>query len=507
MLTDIQIKQIKKLEIEQETIEAQIKNFKEGFPYTQLIRPATINDGIIKLTDKQVNQWIEIYDEARDNLKIQKFIPASGAASRMFKELLEFQYHKKKYSDLETFPSLKLFFQNINRFAFFNDLKNILHTKNYDITELIENKQYGIILSTLLDSQELNFKSLPKGLLKFHSYSDDTRTSVEEHLIEAFNYALSNNTVNLHFTILPEHTTLFEKEFSHLKEKYEKKLAVKINFSWSYQKKSTDTIAVDMNNEPLLDEKGLLVFRPGGHGALLDNLNDIDADLIFIKNIDNVAKDYLKSITYRYKKAIAGLLIHYKKKISEFLSYVEWHDTYSAKKRKEISDFLEKELFVNVPGSFNSYKLFGEFIKLNLCKPIRVCGMVENKGESGGGPFWISNNNKELSLQIVETSQVNPNDSMQQEILNKSTHFNPVDIVCSIKDNTGNNYNLLKYRNPNTGYITEKTINEKKIKAQELPGLWNGSMAHWISIFVEIPVETFTPVKTVNDLLRKEHMK
>lgn len=495
MITDKQLKQIRKLEIEETQIEAQLKYFREGFEPANLSKPATIGDGIIKPNDEEIDSWIKQYDEFATNSKVIKFVPASGAASRMFKPVYEEIQSPGKSADA------KQVLGNIMKFAFFNDLKSNLSKKGIDISK---NENAGKVLNEIVDVQGLNYGSLPKGLLLFHSYLNGTRTPVEEHLVEALKHASSKDGISLHFTISPEHEAIFKQEFSKLTGLYEKETGKKVTITYSFQKKSTDTIAVDMNNEPVLDKNGLFTFRPGGHGALLENLNDIEADLIFIKNIDNIVPDYLKAVTIRYKKAIAGFLVQIKQLVGEILTYLEWHDSYTEKRKREIAAFMDKYFGVKVPEGLEN-TVYAGYIKSKLDKPIRICGMVKNVGEPGGGPFWVINRKGELKLQIIESSQVNLNDTKQKQIFNSATHFNPVDIVCYTKDYTGHHFNLLKYRDSSTGFISEKSLNGQKIKVQELPGLWNGSMAHWITLFVEVPLETFNPVKSINDLLRKEH--
>ncbi len=495
MFSDKQIKQLNHLGIEDSQIELQLKYFNEGFEPANLSKPAVVGDGILKPDDKQIDTWIQEFDEFSKTSKIIKFVPASGAASRMFKPLYEEIESPGKSNDA------KQVLQNITKLAFYNQLKLSLSKKGIDIDKP-ENATK--VLKEIIDPQGLNYGSLPKGLLLFHSYLNGSRTPVEEHLIESIKHATSKDGLHLHFTISPEHEKDFTAEFGRLKELYEKETNRKIEISNSFQKKSTDTIAVDLNNNPILDENELLTFRPGGHGALLENLNDLDADLFFIKNIDNIVPDYLKPITVRYKKALAGFLIQFKNQVAEILTFMEWHDTYSDKRRNDISAFMEKYLGIKVPENID-HSIFAGYVKSKLDKPIRICGMVKNVGEPGGGPFWVLNRKGELKLQIIESSQVNLNDAKQKEIFNSATHFNPVDLVCYVKDYSGHKFNLLKYRDSSTGFISGKSLNGKKIKVQELPGLWNGSMAHWITLFVEVPIETFNPVKTINDLLRKEH--
>jgi hypothetical protein len=494
MLTNKQLKQISDAGIDEQQIASQLKAFKEGFFYANLSKPATIGDGIILASDQEIEKWNQLYDEYAKTATIIKFVPASGAATRMFKGLFEYLEDNENKSEAE------LTIKNLKKFAFYNLLENKLSKEDINISKADKSE----IIRKILEPSGLNYSNLPKGLLQFHSYEEGPRTAVEEHFVEGLLYANSKGQANLHFTISPEHEKLFNIDFEILKRKYEDLQKVKLNISYSFQKKSTDTIAVTPDNEIVTDENGNLVFRPGGHGALLENLNDLDADIIFIKNIDNVVPDYLKPITIRYKKALAGLLIQIKQQINDILNYLEWHDSYTEKKKHDIANFMNRYLGIKIPEGLDN-TIFAGYIKSKIDKPIRICGMVKNAGEPGGGPFWTLNRKGEPALQIIESSQVDPKDPKQQEILNNATHFNPVDLVCYTKDFNGHKFNLLKDRDSYSGFISHKTIAGKKIKAQELPGLWNGSMAHWITLFVEVPLETFNPVKTVAYLLRKEH--
>jgi len=494
MLNQKQLEQIRNLGIDEEMINSQVKIFKDGFNYANLSKPATLGDGIIKASDKDIEKWTKIYDEFAVNSRIEKFVPASGAATRMFKTFYKYIENDGSKDEVENI------LKNIKKFAFY-DLLNTSFTKDGKNIQNADNKE---ILNKIINKNGLNYGNFPKGLICFHKYGNDARTALEEHVVEGLLYAISKGSLKLHFSISPEYENIFKNEFKTLIDKYEKLQKAKIEINYSFQKKSTDTIAVDMNNNPVIDENGLLVFRPGGHGALLENLNEIDADVIFIKNIDNVVPDYLKPLTVRYKKTLAGLLLHIKQQITDTLAYLEWHDSYTEKKRHEIGSFMETYLGIKVPDGIDN-TIYAGYIKSKIDKPIRICGIVKNAGEPGGGPFWVINRKGELSLQIIESSQVDPSNKKQQEILKSATHFNPVDLVCYTKDYTGHKFNLLKYRDPYSGFITEKTYNGQKIKAQELPGLWNGGMSHWITLFVEVPLETFNPVKTIDDLLRKEH--
>lgn len=497
MLSEIQKSQLHEAGIGPEQIEVQLKNFKDGFSYANLDRPATLNDGIIKPSESELASWSMIYDEFSINANIAKFVPASGAASRMFKAMFEYISKPVPTEDINQLV------QNINKFAFIDDLENSLKTKNKSLQEYIKANSIDEIIKEILFEQGLNYGNLPKGLLKFHKYQDGARTAVEEHIVEGLEYAVGKGLLNLHFTISPEHKTVFLEEFEKMYKNYTLE-GKKLSITYSFQKKSTDTIAVGLDNQPILSENGQFVFRPGGHGALLENLNDIDADLVFIKNIDNVVPDYLKYHTVKYKKALAGLTVKIKKQIEDYFTYLELNDSYSDTRKNEISEFFKTYLGFKIPEGLDN-STYVSYIKSKLDKPIRVCGMVKNVGEPGGGPFWSLNRTGEPVLQIIESSQVNMKDTRQKSIFDGATHFNPVDLVCSIKDYTGKKFNLLQFRDSTAGFIAEKTMAGKKLKAQELPGLWNGSMAHWITIFVEVPLETFNPVKTFTDWLRIEH--
>jgi hypothetical protein len=358
----------------------------------------------------------------------------------------------------------------------------------------------------LLEDKWLGYGRLPKGLLRFHQYPDDARTAMEEHLVEGALYARNDaGQVNLHLTVSEEHLPLFEKLVSETCPRYEQKYNVRYSVSFSTQNPRTDTIAVDMNNAPFRLEDGSLMFRPGGHGALIDNLNQIDADIVFVKNIDNVSPDHLKEETVMYKKALAGILVEMQEKIAGYLQLIERGD-YSHQQVEELIYFLQNELCTKNPET----KLLEDaelilYIKRKLLRPLRVCGMVLNDGEPGGGPFFAVNPDGTFSLQIVEQSQLDKNNPKIQAMYTSGTHFNPVDLVCALKRPDGTKYHLPDYVDKNTGFISKKSKDGSELKALELPGLWNGAMSDWNTVFVEVPIETFNPVKTVNDLLRPQH--
>ncbi len=485
-------------------IEEQLEQFKKGFPYLSIVASASVDKGIMRITEDKQSLYLSEWEAYREqNRQILKFVPASGAASRMFKDL--FEYQDGSYNDPQT-SFEKKFFDEIEHFAFFNSLNNIcLKNEGKDIKQLIPEGNYKAIVSNLLHSKGLNYGQLAKGLLEFHRYPEGARTAMEEHLAEGAMYASNKNgMVNLHFTVSPEHRALFEDLVKNKKSFFEKRFGVKYDVSFSEQKSSTDTLAVDEKNDPFR-ENGQMVFRPGGHGALIQNLDDLDADIVFIKNIDNVVPDHFKQATVQYKQLIAGVLVKLQRKIFGYLHLIE-SGKYTHDQLIEMLHFLQTDLCIKNPET----KMLEDvelvlYIKSKLNRPLRVCGMVKNEGEPGGGPFLTVNQDGTTSLQILESSQIDLKDPAKKELFDKGTHFNPVDLVCALKNHHGEKYQLSQYIDKNTGFISNKSKNGKNLKALELPGLWNGAMSDWNTIFVEVPIETFNPVKTVNDLLRPEH--
>ena len=503
MFTSSDLKQLQALGISQGAAEQQVENFKKGFPFLRVVAPAVPPKGILQPDAKKMNELTATFENFEGTLL--KFTPASGAASRMFKSLFEAEeiLAKGEKLDLEgrAMKPVKEFFELLPKFAFYEELKKMLARQSVSI-EPINEAAYLPILQTLLNKNGMNYGALPKGLLKFHRYADGVRTAMEEHLVEAALYAKDkSNTAQLHFTVSPEHRALFEQLVKEVQPSYEKKYGVRYKISFSEQKKSTDTLAVDANNEPFRNADGSMLFRPGGHGALIENLNEQHADIVFVKNIDNVAPDAYKSETVRYKKALAGLLLQLRAKIFEYAETLE--KSQDEPLLKSIQAFFENELSFIFPKGWEKNRV--EYLKAKLNRPIRVCGMVKNVGEPGGGPFVAVNPDGSASLQIAESSQLNLNETATKAAFDSATHFNPVDLVCSYVDRKGKKYDLKKFRDSATGFISVKSKDGKELKAQELPGLWNGAMSDWTTVFVEVPLITFNPVKTVNDLLRKEH--
>ncbi|MFZ4523566.1 MAG: DUF4301 family protein [Bacteroidales bacterium] len=507
--------QINSKSIDLEHLNKQIAYFISGFPYIRLKRPATAGDGILVFNEEQINTLTAFFDKELPSLKVVKFVPASGAASRMFKNLFEFreQYTVDNAGEAlflkdRSFNSTFYFINHLSEIAFFNDLAAIILKSGQTIDQVLKAGQYATIIDKILGNEGLNYSNLPKALLKFHSYPEGSRTAAEEHLVEAAAYTRDlDNNARIHFTISAEHREKFLELFTEVKSRYESGFDVKYDITFSIQKPSTDIIAVDESNQPFREQNGSLLFRPGGHGALLENLNDINADLIFVKNIDNIVPDHLKSTTYQYKKLLGGYLLTLKETISDYLQKLDGSDL-SPAQIDEMIHFAQEKLFLDIPEDLHLSPVpeITRFLHHLFNRPLRVCGMVKNEGEPGGGPFWVTDEAGKLSLQIVESSQINLSDPGQKSIVDRATHFNPVDLVCSTRDYQGVPFNLPDFVDENTGFISMKSSGGKILKAQELPGLWNGAMAKWITLFVEVPIITFNPVKTVNDLLRKEHI-
>ena len=504
MLSQQDLKQIAEKGITEQQINVQLEEFKTGFPFLKLEAAAAIGKGIVAPDPQEKEKMIEAWNEykAAGN-KIVKFVPASGAASRMFKNM--FAFLTADY-DVPTTDFEKTYFDNIEKFAFYNALnEKCVENCGADIKALIAKGDYKAVVANMLNADGLNYGQLPKGLLLFHNYPEGPRTPMEEHLVEGALYAASNGEANVHFTVSHEHMALFEKKVEEKKNGYAQKYGIKYNISFSEQKPSTDTVAANPDNTPFRTEDGKLLFRPGGHGALIENLNEIDADVIFIKNIDNVVPDRLKQETVDYKQVIAGVLVTLQKKAFDYLKVLDTGN-YDHEQLEEIIRFVQRDLCCRK----SDIKLLEDaelviYLRNKLNRPMRVCGVVKNVGEPGGGPFLTYNQDGTVSLQILESSQIDKSNAEYQKMFTEGTHFNPVDLVCAVKDYKGQPFDLPKFVDKTTGFISSKSKNGKELKALELPGLWNGAMSDWNTIFVEVPLGTFNPVKTVNDLLREQH--
>ncbi len=505
MLTDNDLKTLKSRGITPEELQEQINRFKTGFPYLKIYDSARPGEGITVLTDSEQQGAIERWEQyLADGGEVTKFVPASGAASRMFKALFAFvdgeEEHPVEGSDVQKLIT------GIHKLAFFDELNNLLVNKySKDVDTLLAEGREKDIIAAIIKPDGMNYGNLPKGLLTFHHSDDGTRTPVEEQLMEGAQSARqADGTVNMHLTVSGSHREAFEKKLAEVRPSIEKKMGVKINVGMSEQKASTDTVAVNEDNT-LFRENGEMVFRPGGHGSLIQNLNDLDAQVVFIKNIDNVVPDKLRTDTLRYKKVLAGYLIELHDKVTGYISLID-NRLYTEEQLSEICAFMRRAFSFDSPA-IESLK--GEdlatYLRTKLDRPLRVCGMVKNEGEPGGGPYIVFNSDGSRSLQILESTQIDMDNDENRKMMAKATHFNPVDLVCYVRNAEGHKFDLTRYVDPQTGFISSKSLHGRSLKALELPGLWNGAMSDWNTAFVEVPVTTFNPVKTVNDLLRPQH--
>lgn len=457
-------------------LETQLKNFREGFPFLPVTRAASCGDGIRVLDAAGIEQAAARYDRAKESLRVVKFVPASGAATRMFKDLFEFVREGRRTAVVGELLA------NRRRFAFWPELRTIVGD-DADELRTVEN----------IVAEGLRYGETPKGLVSFHRYGDEVRKAVEEHLVEGAQYAAAGGEVKIHFTVSPEHLTRFEALLVEKIPGYESRFGVKYRISFSVQDPSTDTLAVNPDCTPFRRADGRLLFRPAGHGALIGNLGKIDADIVFVKNIDNVTTDARRGDTVLYKKALAGVLLALQERIFEYLMALE----VPGAELEPIAAFIENELCVKLPKDYGT-----PLLRRVLNRPIRVCGMVRNEGEPGGGPFWVAGADGLETLQIAESNQIAPE---KRKLMRSATHFNPVDLVCSFRTSKGGRFDLREFVDPATGFISRKSDGGRELLAQELPGLWNGAMARWNTVFVEVPITTFSPVKVVTDLLRPEH--
>lgn len=505
MLNKKDVKQIEENGHTIEEVAKQLETFAKGIPYSAIVTTASVGNGIEVISEEKQQQLIHIYETEKQQKELVKFVPASGAATRMFKFLYQFlkeydpdEESLNKYIKKGNHKALDVFVSNVKDFAFVNEVRSKIRElyPNYKTNK--KGKRAHYFIKAMLQPKGLGYRNLPKGLIPFHKYKKYYATAFEEQLYEAAFYASAKDNAYLHFTFSEAHVSKFKDEFEAVKSRLTKATKTKFHISYSFQKKETDTIAVNEDNKPFRDSNGNLIFRPSGHGALLENLNEVNADIVFIKNIDNViVRERVEEIA-QYKKMLAGKLIWLQQKAFDFLEKLS-SDTISEEEINDIRSFLWNHLNCKeLPQT--KEKLYE---KLN--RPIRVCGVVKNTGAPGGGPFWVKNNEGETTLQIVETAQIDMEDSHQKAIVNEATHFNPVDLVCGIRDFKGEKFDLKQYCDPDTGFISLKSQDGKPLKALELPGLWNGAMAKWNSVFIEVPLITFNPVKTVNDLLQPEH--
>ncbi|GGA79283.1 hypothetical protein GCM10008015_20000 [Flavobacterium palustre] len=511
-LSEQDFEQIREHGVSLENIKKELAIFKKGIAKMELVEAATVGNGILRLTEEEFVENASFFDDHKSNLKLLKFVPASGAASRMFKFLTaflnDFNIEKESinaYINRKKETKLPVFIVGMEKLPFFEMIYKKLKEEIQDFDSLSRDYKNYYFIKFMLDAKYFDFASKPKGILPFHKYATKIATPIEEHLYECGYYSSTNNKSYLHFTVSESHQEQFEQIIDSEKAKVENETQTSIEVTYSYQDKSTDTIAVNMNDKAFRTQEGKLLFRPGGHGALIGNLNQLDADIIFIKNIDNVILHNNEKIAL-YKKALAGVLLELQQQIFACLNLIDLY-TVEENQIEEIKKFLSAKLNVEVKSDFDLYTFENKikFLKNILDRPIRVCGMVINEGEPGGGPFWVKNGQKEVSLQIVESSQVDLSNKKQAKIMANATHFNPVDLVCATKNYKGEKFDLHQFVDENSGFIVEKNYQGKDIKGYELPGLWNGAMANWLTVFVEVPLITFNPVKTVNDLLKEAH--
>ena len=498
------IQQLQAKGITEAQIEKQIQQFQTGFPFLKIEAPASIGRGIIAPTEGEIAGYVKAWEDYKaSGKKIVKFVPASGAASRMFKDI--FSFVDADY-DVPTTDFEKKYFADLEKFAFYDELDAACQkNEGKGIKALLAEGNYKAVAANMLKAEGLNYGQLPKGMLLFHKYPEGPRTPMEEHLVEGALYAASKGEANVHFTVSHEHLPFFKQKVADKMQQYADKYGVKYNISFSEQKPSTDTVAVNPDNTLFRNADGSLLFRPGGHGALIENLNEIDADVIFIKNIDNVVPDRLKPETVQWKQVIAGVLVTLQQKAFEYLNVLE-SGKYDHAKLEEMIRFVQQDLCcrkADIKQLEDADLVI--YLRKKLNRPMRVCGVVKNVGEPGGGPFLTYNQDGTVSLQILESSQIDKSNKEYMEMFTKGTHFNPVDLVCAVKDYKGNAFDLPKFVDPTTGFISQKSKSGKELQALELPGLWNGAMSDWSTIFVEVPLSTFNPVKTVNDLLREQH--
>ncbi len=507
------LEQIEKKGLTPKKVEQQIAIFKRGNVVVNIREAATLKNGILAVSEEEKQELIDLFKGRKDKLDILKFVPASGAATRMFKAFYQFleefdpeEENLEDYVERKNDPKLELFFSRMKDLPFYDKVLGILNEKYSDFEHLSDDKQQLLFVKTMLKRDGLDLGDQPKGLVPFHKYEDHLASAFEEHLREAVDYAASGEKVRIHFTVSEEHRQKFEAEAKAVIPALEKETGKQFQITYSYQDPETDTIAVTKENEPFRDENGDLFFRPGGHGALIENLNAQVADIIFIKNIDNVVIPKNREILAANKEMLAGKLLELQEKIFSCLQQLE--KELSQNDLEEMITFVQKELNSGLSIDFDQLSTEEKVaaLKRKLNRPLRVCGMVKNEGEPGGGPFWVTHKDGEISLQIVESSQIDHENYQQSKIAQEATHFNPVDIVCSFKNYKGQKFDLRDFIDEETSFIANKTKDGQELKALELPGLWNGAMSNWITIFVEVPIETFNPVKTVADLLKPTHL-
>lgn len=517
VLSPEDLEQLRRHGLPEDEARRQIELFRRPPAFVRLERACGVGDGIARLTSEEAAVARRACEEARAQGRLAKFVPASGAASRMFQALLT---ARNRYDDVDraeitrrsllgdqTAREVLSFMDGFERFAFRSDLAAVMAADGLDAAALAARGRFAEILAYLLTPRGLNYAALPKGLIKFHRYPDHERTAFEEHLFDGVRWlANSGGVCRLHFTVSGNHLDRFRALTRKAKATCERRSGARLDIEFSVQKPSTDTIAVDLYDRVFRDAEGRLLFRPGGHGALIENLNEIGADVIFIENIDNVVPDHLKNEPLEWKQVLCGHLLALQREVFRHLSALS-HPEVPAARIEEATRFAQGCLSIPIPEPIvrEGAEARCEFLRRKLDRPLRVCGVVRNVGEPGGGPFWVRGKNGDLTLQIVEGAEVDPNDEMQRLIFASATHFNPVQIACGVRNSRGAPFDLTRYMDRDAVFITRKSKDGRELKALERPGLWNGAMADWTTLFVEIPNSSFNPVKTVNDLLRPEH--
>jgi hypothetical protein len=515
-LTDADREQLAAVGISTREAQRQLRLLASPPSFQRLVRPAVVDDGIVRIPTEGVAELHAMHAQAARECRLTKFVPASGAATRMFRELLAFHAGDDRgttWDDVKrqaatgqaAAAALETLLAEIRRFAFHDVLEALVHQEGEELDLLAEDGAYSEILDALLGPQGLNYAQLPKGLLKFHAYPDGCRTAFEEHLVEAADYVMdADGTCRLHFTVSPEHQPAFDSLLDAVRGRFFARYGARLDVGFSVQKASTDTLAIDVDDQPIRDDSGRLLLRPGGHGALIENLNDLAGDLVFVKNIDNVQPDWRKGATLDWKRTLAGYLLQLQRRAFDYITRLRTPDV-SDDMLDETERFAREQLNVASGPTGGTRDARREALLDRLDRPLRVCGVVSNTGEPGGGPFWVCQSDGTIDLQIVEGAQIEPGNDEQQAILRDSTHFNPVDLVCGVRDVDGRPFDLPRFIDPDAVIVTEKSTAGRTLKALERPGLWNGAMSRWNTVFVEVPLETFSPVKSVLDLLRPEH--
>jgi len=481
-------------------VEAQLRLLVEGVPFVRLDRPCTVGDGIVTVAEGDEEALIARHDEAAARGRMTRFVPASGAASRMFRDWFRY-LEAGRPEDPDGFTA------TLPLYPFFEELRRRVAAAGEDLDGLLANGRHEEVLRYILAPGGLNYGNLPKALIAFHRCGDNARTALEEHLAEAaLTVRDAGGRCRVHFTVSPEHRKDVAAFLEAVKGRYEEEYGVKYLLGLSVQDPATNTVAADLGGRPVTTEDGRLLLRPGGHGSLLKNLNDLQGDIVFLKNIDNVAPDRLKDLRVRWQKVIGGLLVGLQERIFSCLMALSAPGVGEGE-LEGIENFCRRDLALDLPEDLRSRGREGrrEFLFALLDRPLRVCGVVRNEGEPGGGPFWVRGEDGKVSRQIVEESQIDGGDPAQRAIWERATHFNPVDLVCAVRDFRGVPFDLRRFIDPKTASVTVKSERGRDIKVLEHPGLWNGSMARWLTVFVEVPLLTFNPVKTVADLLRPHH--